>query len=65
MADVDGLLAGASMEAKALDDLRAAGVNVARPDLKPFVDAGKRTYVESEERLGKDLVARVTGAIGK
>ena len=40
-------------------------MNVARPDLKPFVDAGKRTYVESEERLGKDLVARVTGAIGK
>lgn len=52
-------------EAKALDDLKAQGVNITRPELKPFVDAGKRTYAEAEERLGKDLVARITAAVGK
>lgn len=52
-------------EVKALDDLRAQGVNITRPDLKPFIDAGKKTYTESEERLGKELVAKITAALGK
>ncbi|WP_372619194.1 TRAP transporter substrate-binding protein [Falsiroseomonas sp.] len=49
-------------EARALTDIAAAGVNITRPDLVPFVEAGRRTYAQSEERLGKDLVARVAAA---
>lgn len=49
-------------EGRALTDIAAAGVNITRPNLAPFVEAGRRTYAQSEERLGKDLVARVAAA---
>jgi TRAP-type transport system periplasmic protein len=48
--------------AKALDDIRAAGVNVTRPDLAPFVAVGQKTYRELAERLGPELVDKVVGA---
>jgi tripartite ATP-independent transporter DctP family solute receptor len=49
-------------EARALADIAAAGVTITRPDLAPFVEAGRRTYEQSEERLGRDLVARIGAA---
>jgi TRAP-type transport system periplasmic protein len=51
-------------EGKVLDDLKAAGVNITRPDLKPFVEAGRKTWAESEQRLGKDLITKITSAAG-
>ena len=51
-------------EAKVLDDLKAAGVNVTRPDLKPFVEAGRKTWAESEQRLGKELIQKIATAAG-
>ena len=53
-----------SREAKVFDDLRAAGVNITKPELKPFVAAGRKTWTESEARLGKDLIARISAAAG-
>ena len=53
-----------AQEAKVLDDIRAAGVTITRPDLKPFVEAGKKVWAESEERLGKELIGKVTAAVG-
>jgi TRAP-type transport system periplasmic protein len=52
----------AKRNAKALDEIRAAGVNITRPDLAPFVAVGKETYKELAERLGPDLVEKVVGA---
>jgi len=49
-------------EARALTDAAAAGVTITRPDLAPFIAAGRRTYEQSEERLGRDLVARFAAA---
>ena len=49
-------------EARALADIAATGVTVTRPDLAPFIEAGRRTYEQSEERLGRDLVARFAAA---
>ncbi len=51
-------------EAKVLDDLKAAGVNVTRPDLKPFIEAGRKTWAESEQRLGKELISKISAAAG-
>lgn len=51
-------------DSKVLDDLRAAGVNITRPELKPFVDVGRKTWAESEARLGKDLIAKISAAAG-
>jgi len=48
--------------AKALDEIRAAGVNITRPDLAPFVAVGKQTYNELAERIGHELVEKVVGA---
>ncbi|WP_137176227.1 TRAP transporter substrate-binding protein [Roseomonas sp. AR75] len=50
-------------EARALADIAAAGVTITRPDLAPFVEAGRRTYAQSEERLGKELVAKFAAAV--
>jgi tripartite ATP-independent transporter DctP family solute receptor len=50
-------------EAKVMEDLRAAGVNITRPDLKPFVEVGRKTWAESEARLGKDLIAKISAAV--
>ena len=51
-------------DVKVLDDLRAAGTNVTRPDLKPFVEVGRKTWAESEARLGKELIGRISAAAG-
>jgi TRAP-type C4-dicarboxylate transport system substrate-binding protein len=51
-------------EAKVFDDLKAAGVTVTRPDLKPFVEAGRKTWADSEQRLGKELIAKISAAAG-
>jgi TRAP-type transport system periplasmic protein len=48
--------------AKVLDEVRAAGVNVTQPDLAPFTAIGKETYKELAERLGPDLVGRIVEA---
>ena len=52
-------------ESKALDELRGNGVAITNPDLAPFIAAGKKSYADSEERLGKELVAKITAALGK
>ena len=49
-------------DAKVLDDLRAAGVNITRPDLKPFFEVGRKTWSESEARLGKELIQKISAA---
>ena len=54
----------AEKDAKVLGDLKAAGVNIVKPDLKPFVEAGRRTWSESEQRLGKDLIQKISAAAG-
>ena len=54
----------AEKEAKVLDDLKNAGVTITRPDLKPFVEAGRKTWAESEQRLGKDLIQKISAAAG-
>jgi tripartite ATP-independent transporter DctP family solute receptor len=51
-------------EAKVFDDLKKAGVNITRPDLKPFVEAGRKTWSEAEGRLGKDLIQKISKAAG-
>jgi hypothetical protein len=48
-----------------LDDLRASGVNISRPDLKPFVEVGRKTWAESEARLGKELIGKISAAAGQ
>lgn len=52
-------------EAKVFDELRAAGVNITKPDLKPFVEVGRKTWAESEARLGKDLINKISAAVGR
>jgi TRAP-type C4-dicarboxylate transport system substrate-binding protein len=49
----------AKRNAKALDDIRVAGINVTQPDLAPFTAVGHQTYKELAERLGNDLVSKV------
>jgi tripartite ATP-independent transporter DctP family solute receptor len=51
-------------EAKVLDDLQKAGANITRPDLKPFVEAGRKTWSEAEGRLGKELIQKISAAAG-
>jgi len=51
-------------EAKVLDDLQKAGANITRPDLKPFVEAGRKTWAEAEGRVGKDLIQKISSAAG-
>jgi tripartite ATP-independent transporter DctP family solute receptor len=55
----------AAREGKVLDDLRAAGVNITKPDLKPFVAVGRKTWAESEARLGKDLIQKISSAASR
>jgi TRAP-type transport system periplasmic protein len=52
----------AQRDGKALDDIKAAGINITRPDLPPFIAVGQQTYKELAERLGTDLVNKVVGA---
>ena len=51
-------------EAKVLDDLAKAGATITKPDLKPFVEAGRKTWAEAEGRVGKDLIQRISAAAG-
>lgn len=54
----------AAREGKVFDDLRAGGVNITKPDLQPFIAAGRRTWTEFEGRLGKELIQKVSAAAG-
>ena len=49
-------------ETKVLEDLKAVGVNITRPELKPLTDAGRRTWAEFEPKLGKDLIQKISAA---
>ena len=49
-------------EGTILADIAAAGATITRPDLAPFREAGQRTHAQFEERLGRELVQRVTAA---
>lgn len=49
-------------EKSVIAELRAAGVNVTQPDLKPFVDAGRGTYKEFEAKIGRELIDKVVAA---
>lgn len=49
-------------EKTALSELRSAGVRVTEPDLKPFVDTGRGTYKEFEQRLGRELIDKIVAA---
>jgi len=52
----------AKRDAKALDDIRVAGINVTQPDLAPFTAVGQQTYKELAERLGNELVSKIVEA---
>jgi tripartite ATP-independent transporter DctP family solute receptor len=49
-------------ETKVIEDLKAVGVNVTQPDLKPLVEVGRKTWAESEAKLGKDLIQKISAA---
>jgi len=49
-------------EKTALTELKNAGVHVTEPDLKPFIDTGRGTYKEFEQRLGRELIDKVVAA---
>jgi tripartite ATP-independent transporter DctP family solute receptor len=51
-------------DVSAMDQIKAAGVNVTQPDLAPFREVGRKTYTQFEERLGKPLVDRIVAAVG-
>ena len=46
-------------EKSVLAELKAAGVSVTTPDLKPFVATGRSTYKEFEQKLGRELIDKV------
>lgn len=52
-------------EKSAIAELKAAGVRVTEPDLKPFVDTGRSTYKEFEQRLGRELIDKVVAAAAR
>lgn len=49
-------------EGSAIAELKAAGVNVTTPDLKPFVETGRSTYKEFEQKLGRELIDKIVAA---
>ena len=49
-------------EVKVLEDLKAVGVTVTRPDLQPLAEVGRKTWTEFEPKLGKDLIQKVSAA---
>ena len=53
----------AERDSKAEEMLKAAGVTITRPDLKPFIEVGRKTYPQFEEKLGKDLIAKIQAII--
>jgi tripartite ATP-independent transporter DctP family solute receptor len=52
----------AAREAKVLETLKTAGVQMTQPDLAPFVDLARKSYSEFEGKLGKDLIQKMTEA---
>jgi TRAP-type transport system periplasmic protein len=50
---------GLAREKSALEQIKAAGVKVYEPDLKPFVAAGRSTYKEFEGRLSRELIEKI------
>jgi tripartite ATP-independent transporter DctP family solute receptor len=52
----------AKRDAKVLEEIRVAGINVTQPDLAPFAAVGQQTYKELAERLGQDLVSKIVQA---
>jgi tripartite ATP-independent transporter DctP family solute receptor len=50
-------------EATVMADLKARGVTVTEPDLKPFIAAGLNTYPEFEKTAGAALVGRLKGTL--
>ena len=53
----------AERDGKAEEILKAAGVTITRPDLKPFIEVGRKTYSQFEEKLGKDFIAKIQAII--
>ncbi len=49
---------------KVFDDLQKGGATITKPDLKPFIEAGRKTWSEAEGRVGKDLIQRISAAAG-
>jgi tripartite ATP-independent transporter DctP family solute receptor len=49
-------------ETKVFEDLKAVGVNITQPDLKPLVEVGRKTWTEFEPKLGKDLIQKISAA---
>jgi tripartite ATP-independent transporter DctP family solute receptor len=49
-------------EKTAFAELKSAGVRVSEPDLKPFIDIGRDTYKEFEQRLGRELIDKIVAA---
>jgi tripartite ATP-independent transporter DctP family solute receptor len=49
-------------ETKVFEDLKAVGVNITKPDLKPLVEVGRKTWTEFEPKLGKDLIQKISAA---
>ena len=49
-------------ETKVFEDLKAVGVNLTNPDLKPLVEVGRKTWAEFEPKLGKDLIQKISAA---
>ena len=52
----------ARKQVKVLEDLKAVGVTVTRPDLQPLAEVGRKTWTEFEPKLGKDLIQKVSAA---
>lgn len=49
-------------ETKVFEDLKAVGVNITKPDLRPLVEVGRKTWTEFEPKLGKDLIQKISAA---
>lgn len=49
-------------ETKVFEDLKAVGVNITKPDLKPLVEVGRKTWTEFEPKLGKELIRKISAA---
>jgi TRAP-type C4-dicarboxylate transport system substrate-binding protein len=53
----------AKRDAKAIEEIKSRSIKVTEPDLTPFVEAGRKTYDEMAQRIGKDLVAKIVEAV--
>ncbi len=53
----------AERDKKAEEMLKAAGVTLTYPDLKPFIEIGRKTYPQFEEKLGKELIKKIQALV--